>query len=202
MRMTVCLMLKAPKPGTVKTRLGKEIGMDEACLIYQKLAEHQINQIPIWCHLEIQYSPADALNPMKAWLGDGPSYVAQSEGSLGDRLRLAAEGAFQKGARAVLFLGGDCPDVTAELIEESAAQLDHCDVVVGPAEDGGYYLIAMKKFQPRLFDKIDWSTDQVLAQTQARIRELGLAYSLLPPHADVDDLASLQRARKSHDFLR
>jgi rSAM/selenodomain-associated transferase 1 len=202
MRMTVCLMLKSPTPGTVKTRLGREMGMDEACLIYRKLAEHQIDQIPSWCSLEIHYSPANERGPMNTWLGDGVKYVAQAEGNLGERLQGAAEAVFRAGAKAVLFLGADCPDVTAEVIEHTATQLENLDVVLGPAEDGGYYLIAMKKSYPQLFDQINWSTDQVLAQTMERIAELGLRSMLLPPLADVDDLASLTKAREVHGFLR
>ena len=200
--MTVCLMLKAPEAGQVKTRLGKEIGMAAACNIYRRLAEHQLAQLPTWCHLEIHYSPATAGEQMKAWLGKDLTYFAQTDGNLGDRLRLAARDVFEREARAVLFLGGDCPDVTTPVLEKATAQLESHDVVLGPATDGGYYLIAMKRGYPRLFDQIDWSTDRVLAQTKERIEELGLRSSLLTPHSDVDDLASLRLAQKTHAFLR
>ena len=202
MRMTVCLMLKSPRPGTVKTRLGGEIGMDKACLIYRKLAEHQIDQIPNGCRLEIHYSPANDRDQMEAWLGKDITFVAQSEGNLGERLQGAAEAVFRTNAEAVLFLGADCPDVRAEVIEETVVQLKDHDVVLGPSEDGGYYLIATKKSNPRLFDQIDWSTDRVLAQTKDRIAELGLRSLLLPSLVDVDDMASLQKAREAHGFLR
>jgi rSAM/selenodomain-associated transferase 1 len=195
-------MLKVPKPGEVKTRLGKETGMNEACNIYQKLAEHQLGEIPYRFRLEIHYAPAAESAQMKAWLGKDRTYVAQAEGNLGDRLTVAAQDVFDRKAEALVFLGGDCPDVTAHLLEEVAAQLAHHDVILGPATDGGYYLIAMTRHHPRLFESVDWSTDRVLGQTKDRIQELGLRMFLLPWLSDVDDLATLRHAREAHAFLR
>ena len=192
---TICIMLKAPRPGEVKTRLGREIGLQEACQAYRRLAEHQLAHIaPEW-PVEIHYAPAGALKDMQSWLGDNYTYVAQCEGDLGDRLRCAMRGAFERGASGVMVLGGDCPHVGEEILNETAKQLKSHDVVIGPAEDGGYYLLAMNAAEPRLFDKIDWSTERVFKQTMNWIRKLNLSCAILPTFSDVDDLACWTRAQ-------
>ena len=201
MKTTICLMLKVPRPGEVKTRLGKEIGFEEADRIYRKLVENQLAQL-VGQELEIHYTPSDEGGHMQRWLGPAHQYLPQPEGDLGERLKYAMRGAFARGAEAVLFLGGDCPDVTQDTITEAQSQLAHRDVVIGPAEDGGYYLLGLKSDHLRLFDEIDWSTDRVFAQTTSRLQELHLTYATLPRCEDVDDLASLTRARARHPFLR
>jgi rSAM/selenodomain-associated transferase 1 len=195
-------MLKAPTPGTVKTRLGREIGPDEACVIYRRLVERQVSHIVAPQGLEIHYSPSGQREQMRSWLGLSRVYVDQVEGDLGDRLRHAMEGAFARGAQAVVLLGGDCPDVTETVIDAAVTQLESHDIVIGPAADGGYYLIAMKAPCARLFEEIDWSTEKVLRQTLLRVREMSLGWTLLPVFSDIDDLASLQEARATHAFLR
>jgi rSAM/selenodomain-associated transferase 1 len=201
MRMTICFMLKAPRSGEVKTRLGREIGFDEAERIYRRLVENQLEHLS-GEELEVHYAPAEALDQMREWLGPSRCYVAQSAGGLGERLTHAMRAAFEQGAEAVLFLGGDCPDVTREIIDETEALLAIHDVVIGPAADGGYYLLAVKSCQPGLFQEIDWSTERVFRQTMTRIQELGLKSHTLPTFTDVDDLSSLNLARTLHPFLR
>jgi rSAM/selenodomain-associated transferase 1 len=201
MRMTICLMLKVPRSGEVKTRLGKEIGFEQAEWIYRKLVENQVAELS-GQEIEIHYTPGDEGGRMQEWLGPDRQYLPQPDGDLGERLKHAMRGAFSRGADAVLFLGGDCPDVTQDIIIEAQSQLTNRDVVIGPAEDGGYYLLGLKTDQPRLFEGIDWSTDRVFAQTTSRLEELHLTWGTLPRCDDVDDLASLTRARLRHPFLR
>jgi rSAM/selenodomain-associated transferase 1 len=201
MKMTICLMLKVPRPGEVKTRLGKEIGFQQAEQIYRKLVENQLAQLA-GLEIEIHYTPGDEGGYMQGWLGPAHQYLPQSDGDLGKRLKHAMRGAFGRGAEAVLFLGGDCPDVTQDIINQAQSQLTNCDVMIGPAEDGGYYLLGLKSDHPRLFERIDWSTDRVFAQTTSRLEELHLTWGTLPRCDDVDDLASLTRARLRHPFLR
>ena len=201
LELSICLMLKSPQSGTVKTRLGVSTGYDDACVIYRKLVEHQLAQISR-SKVEIHYSPASATLEMQSWLGASRTYIAQAEGDLGDRFRRAVKSVFARGGQAALLLGSDCPDVTAEVIESTRTQLETHDVVIGPAQDGGYYLLAVKACHPRLFEGVAWSTAQVFPQTMARIKELGLSCHVLPELADVDDIASLAQARLAHPFLR
>jgi rSAM/selenodomain-associated transferase 1 len=194
-------MLKAPQAGSVKTRLASDLGPEKACAVYRSLVEHQWRLLSgLSC--EIHYAPADSLVQMQGWLGAEPRYVAQGEGDLGDRLESAMMTAFQRGAHQVVLIGGDCPDVTGSLIEEAGRLLQSHDVVIGPAADGGYYLLGMNAPEKGLFKCIDWSTERVFSQTMTCVIELGLSCAHLPVLSDVDDLASFDDARARHAFLR
>ena len=194
-------MLKMAEAGSVKTRLAAATGADEACTTYRKLVEHQLQQLTE-SRVEIHYSPPSADREMRSWLGLERTYVAQVEGGFGERLSGAARHVFDLGGQAALLLAGDCPDVTAAVINSAALQLEGHDVVIGPAQDGGYYLLAMKALHPGLFEGIDWSTAVVFSQTMERVQQLGLSCHVLPELADVDDFASLKQARLTHEFLR
>lgn len=185
---TLVLLLKAPQPGEVKTRLAAELGAEEAVQIYRRLVERQVSQIPPAWQAEIWFSPADQQEVMEGWLGSERfRYFAQPEGGLGERLRVAMEGAFRRGAGRLFLCGADCPDLIRPLLDSAAEALRETDVVLGPAEDGGYYLLGMNKPAPELFENIAWSTDAVLRQTLERAREAGLACRLLSVLADVDE---------------
>ena len=194
--MKVILMLKAPRPGTVKTRLAKDLGYERATEIYRKLVEHQIAQLPPEFDVEIYFAPVDAEQEMKGWLGNKFQFHPQSEGNLGDRLSASANEVFNNQTDGLIFLGGDCPHLTTEILMKCKRQMENHEVVIGPACDGGYYLIGIKKPWPQLFEGIDWGTERVQEQTLFRIRENALNYFLLPELEDVDDLASWERAKR------
>lgn len=201
MTPTVALMLKAPVPGRVKTRLAADIGEEEACLAYRRLVEHQIGQIPVGWRIEVHVDPPDAGAVMQAWLGSRPVYVPQPEGDLGVRLTAALNqgataGTGPVGRFPLIFLGGDCPYLDEAALAEAAKSLESHEVVLGPAVDGGYVLIGMNKPHPELFQGIEWSTERVLGQTLERARRAGLSVALLPEREDVDDLASWNRAEE------
>lgn len=189
------LMLKAPKPGTVKTRLAKDLGNERAAEIYRILVKHQVSELPPEFPAEIHFAPADAEPDLRDWLGERFAYRAQCEGDLGERLVHSAKHVFENPATGLIFLGGDCPHITAALLRECIEQLQNHDVVLGPACDGGYYLIAIRKDRPHLFHGIDWGSERVLEQTLLRIHEGGLLHFLLPELEDVDDLGSWERAQ-------
>lgn len=189
----VVVMLKAPRVGAVKTRLGAQTGLASATAIYRVLVEHLLSAVPRDWRTEIHFSPADAGAEMQTWLGAKPAYFPQREGDLGCRLAGAVAGAFERGARSVIVVGGDCPALDEACLRQAGMKLQAVDAVIGPAADGGYYLIALRRTAPRLFAEIPWSTENVLATTLARIEEAGLQHSLLETKEDVDDLASLRR---------
>jgi rSAM/selenodomain-associated transferase 1 len=190
---TIIAMLKAPRAGIVKTRLAQEIGAQPAALAYRRLVEHQIAAIPPEWPLEIHFSPDDAESEMRHWLGEAHTYHAQSAGGLGERLVHAIADAFSRGARGVLVIGGDCPGLDHAALQAAGNALQSSDAVIGPAVDGGYYLIGLRHPAPRLFENIPWSSAEVLEATLARIQEAGLSRELLAPKEDVDDLASWRR---------
>jgi uncharacterized protein len=198
MSPTVVLMLKAPVPGRVKTRLAAGVGADPACAIYRELVEHQMGHIPKDWRVEVHFDPPDAAPAMISWLGKDRLYYPQCPGDLGVRLIHSLVMASPSERFPLIFLGGDCPYIDKSVLMEAVKALEAHDVVVGPARDGGYVLIGMKAPHPDMFREIDWSTDRVLTQTLERAKNLGLLLTQLPVLEDVDDLASWERAR---DYL-
>lgn len=191
---TIVLMLKAPRLGAVKTRLARDVGNERATGIYRLLVERQMSELPNDWPVEIHFSPADAESEMRQWLGASYRFMPQCHGDLGVRLIHAAQQIFKQGGERLIFLGGDCPEVTSGILRECADRLTAYDTVIGPAHDGGYYLLGLTRFEPRIFENIGWSTAQVLEQTLARLGETNLTSYLLPTFEDVDDLASWRRA--------
>jgi rSAM/selenodomain-associated transferase 1 len=189
------LMLKAPTPGRVKTRLAKDLGNEGAAQIYKILVERQASQLPVEFAAEIHFAPANAEPQLRDWLGERFHFCSQSEGDLGERLIHAAREVFASGADRLMFLGGDCPYVTAGLLRECVEQMERHDVVLGPALDGGYYLIGIKRLETRIFEGIDWGTERVLEQTLVQLRHAALTHHLLRELEDVDDLGSWERAK-------
>ena len=135
---------------------------------------------------------------MRAWLTPlretGLTFAPQAAGDLGERLIAATVEAIGAGAEAVVLIGGDCPYLGQEHFEEAARILATGQVALGPARDGGYYLIALRRPEPALFTGIAWSSPHVLEQTRARCAAVGLRVGELAELEDVDDEASWQRA--------
>ena len=196
---TVALILKAPRAGEVKTRLGRSIGVERATRVYRALVEHQLAQIPASWRITIHFAPADAEAEMRRWLERllprGTSFLPQPDGDLGVRLLSAMEDGFTSGANAVFFLGGDCPGTTSSYLEEAEAALATTDMVIGGALDGGYVLLGLRKAIAAVFERIPWSSENVFAATLRQARAAGLSYLCLSPLEDIDDLESYERQR-------
>ncbi len=186
-------MLKAPRLGAVKTRLAYEIGDEAAVGIYRSLVVRQLAAVPAGWPVEVHFAPADAAEAMRAWLGPAHRYFPQSEGDLGARVHAAIDGAFSRGAKAVLVVGGDCPELDTALLRDAADALRENDLVLGPTVDGGYYLIGLRGAQPGLFSDMPWSTSEVFEETMTRIQALGLTVEKLPMLFDVDTADDLSR---------
>lgn len=200
---TIVLMVKAPRRGQVKTRLAAEIGDAAALAAYRWLGERTARSWPAGWPVEVHFSPAEpgAEAETRAWLGARTRYVAQLEADdLGERLVAAAEGALTRGAEAVLLIGADCPELDTEVLRAAATALDRHDAVLGPARDGGYYLLGVKRGERRLFEGVPWSTAAVAEATRARLRAVGWSWAELPELEDVDDAATWARARRRHGF--
>src|SRR5260221_579742 len=153
---TVLLMLKTPRPGAVKTRLGSQIGVDAACAAYRALVEHQLRHVPQEWPIQVCYEPADAHEEMCAWLGARHAYSPQAAGDLGHRLADATRRHFEKCRAPVVIIGGDCPYLDQARFAEVELLMASVDVALVPGLDGGYLLIALRRPQPRLFGKISW----------------------------------------------
>jgi len=192
---TILLFLKAPRRGHVKTRLAHSVGATRALATYKALVERQLRALPPAIPTEVHYTPHDAEFEMQQWLGESLNYYPQSEGDLGARLTDSIKRAFDRGAQTVLCIGGDCPQLNAEHFEQAAELLDSGhDVVFGPSEDGGYYLIGLKSALPQLFEDIPWSTRNTLEASLKKATYLGLSVGLLETLFDIDEAKELQRA--------
>lgn len=194
---TLLVFAKNPRPGEVKTRLAETLGQEEAAALYRRMGREVVDRIREGGHrTEVHFSPPDQRAAVEEWLGGrGLRFVPQVEGDLGQRLREAFHGAFARGAGGAAAVGTDAPGLTPALVEEAFRRLGEADVVLGPATDGGYYLVATDHPRPELFRDIPWSTERVLEATLERARGTGLTVALLPELRDVDrpeDLEALQ----------
>ena len=203
---TVCLFVKSPRPGETKTRLARDIGAARATAIYRTLVEHQAAEIPVDWSVAVYFAPSNAREEMKTWLAprlqNGTRFVPQCDGDLGLRLLTAVRREFDSGSEQVYLIGGDCPALSRDYFFEADRALSDNDIVLGPAKDGGYVLLAIKGPYETLFRDIDWSTPAVLQQTVAAARKETLSVSLLRPLVDIDDSTSLNDQSKIFAFLR
>jgi uncharacterized protein len=177
---------KAPRPGGVKTRLAETLGEPAAHAAYQQLLDTVLQQMTPLKNVELRFTPDDAESEVRPWLRKGWEMTGQGNGDLGARLDRAFQSAFANGAARVVIIGSDCPEVTPADIEAAWAALFSQDVVLGPAVDGGYWLIGLRGAQPGLFAGIPWSTGAVLQETIKRSLAAALTVRLLRELPDVD----------------
>ncbi len=188
------VFLKNPDPGAVKTRLVPALGAETAADLYRALAEEVLRAtVPPGGEYETLafFAPPEARDAMRGWL-PGLRLRAQSEGDLGERMNAAFDRVFERGARRVAIIGTDVPGVTSHVVKGALAALEGAPVVVGPAEDGGYYLLALREPHPELFVDMTWSAPTVLEETERRAREAGLTVHRRPTLRDVDTLDDLR----------
>jgi uncharacterized protein len=198
-----CLIIftRYPELGKVKTRLIPALGAAGAMALHQRMAEQTLAQARAFraqqpCQIEVWFV-GGSIAQMQAWLGDDVTFQPQPEGDLGDRMRLAFQAAFRNGHTAVTLVGTDCPALSVEGITQSFAALQHQPLSLGPAQDGGYYLIGLQYLIPELFYGIAWSTAAVLQDTLRIADRLSIIPALLPILRDIDvpeDLEHLEFA--------
>ncbi len=179
-----------PEPGKTKTRLIPALGAEGAANLQRQMTEHTLSQVQTLQTIsptlvEVRFAGGN-LQLMQAWLGENFIYQPQGAGDLGQRMEQSLWNALQNGAQKVVFIGIDCPGVNAEILATAFKNLDSYDLVIGPAVDGGYYLIGLKRYIPELFANIDWGTATVLQRTINIAQQLILSQVQLLPLADVD----------------
>jgi len=184
------VFVKAPDPGTVKTRLAADIGAVRAAALYRRIGRTLVAEcVAPGRHRTVAwFAPASREAAVQEWLAscglDG--LRCQPGGGLDARLAAAFDHHFAEGARRVVVIGSDCPEVGASLVEQAFRALERDDLVIGPAMDGGYYLLGLNAPAPGLFQNIAWSTDAVYRQTMDHAARLGLSTAVLPRLRDVD----------------
>lgn len=188
------VFVKHPQPGAAKTRLIPALGPENAADLYRVLAEEEVRRTrPHGREYRrlFFFAPEEARTEVASWI-TGETLLPQEGDDLGARMSAAFASAFASGARRVAVIGTDLPWVSREIVLEAFASLDDHDVVIGPAQDGGYYLLALSRHRPALFDGIAWSTPAVLSATAERAGALGLTVRLLEPLRDIDTIEDLR----------
>ncbi len=191
-----------PEPGRAKTRLIPALGPEGAAAIHAAMVRHTLETVDEFSRRNPQvaatvYHAGGDPERLFALFGAGHDYRPQADGDLGDRIRHAFSELLAGGSAAVL-IGTDCPALSPAILRASFDALESADLVLGPAADGGYYLIGLRAPAPELFERMPWGTARVLAETRARARRLGLELRLLETLDDVDgpgDLPVWEEAR-------
>jgi rSAM/selenodomain-associated transferase 1 len=177
------VFLRHAQPGKVKTRLAATMGDTSALSIYRQLVSITLGQVrPLPMPVILFY---DGGLPSPLEMEPAFSYQMQCEGTLGEKMADAFSRTLPLYAKAMI-IGSDCPTLTTEIMLDAFRLLDDHDVVIGPAEDGGYYLIGCKALYPFLFDQMPWGTTDVLSKTMAVLVQNHLSFGLLPELNDVD----------------
>lgn len=179
--------------GKVKTRLAASIGPERAMSVYKVLFQKTVSvakNLP--CDTSICFSECI---PDDTSAFRGISVAAQEGIDLGDRMANAFNTAFAAGYKQVVIIGSDCYDLTSAIVMDAFQTLSSCDVVIGPARDGGYYLLGMNRLYASLFQHISWSTSAVYQQTISAIERLNLRWSALPILSDIDTVEDLMDSR-------
>ncbi|MFO8033387.1 MAG: TIGR04282 family arsenosugar biosynthesis glycosyltransferase, partial [Desulfohalobiaceae bacterium] len=190
----VIIMLKYPRPGMVKTRLGQELGQECAAWLYRcfvacELEMLQSLQVPVL----LSCDPGSAILKYQEWLGPGFNYLLQAGDDLGARMQSSFEQAFELGFTQAVLVGSDLPHLPAAYMQLALDRLQEHATVLGPALDGGYYLLGMNRqgFQPYIFEGIPWSTSQVFNSTLKKLEEYQIKTFFLPSLRDIDTVQDL-----------
>lgn len=198
----VAVFAKQPRAGTVKTRLAADVGPDMAARLAEAFLLDTLEKVrSLPARRFIVHAPSSARDYFVSLARSDFKAVPQRDGDLGERLRgfLADVASPLECAGqplpATILLGSDSPSLPREYLEQAWRELENAEVVLGPATDGGYYLLGCTRRMPPLFDGIAWSTADVLAQTCRKAADAALKVALLPPWYDVDTVEDLRFLR-------
>jgi rSAM/selenodomain-associated transferase 1 len=187
------IMIKYPEPGRVKTRLARDVGDYRASEICRQVAERVVrNTAPEGLDYQriIFCDPPERETDFSNWF-PGEQLEVQNGSSLGDRMDTIIRYLLSGGAEKAVITGADIPNLSRDIICQAFHELDNADVVIGPAYDGGYYLIGMKSPIPELFRNMPWSTSQVLSETIRALNQSGKSYCLITMLSDLDTAADI-----------
>lgn len=210
------IFMRYPEPGKVKTRLSKDVGNENGVKLYRCFVETLLKRVSMdYLHkqdkenksrlsenrydISIFFTPENERNKMINWLGAGYEFHAQFGDDLGERILNAFNVMFDNGAKKVVIIGSDAPILDAKLMAEAFKGLNQHDVVIGPASDGGYYLIGLsfisKKFTEyrngNIFSNVEWDSETVYNQTVENLKSRGFTFTLLPELYDIDEYEDL-----------
>ncbi len=198
------MFARLPELGKVKTRLAATVGDERTLEVYEEMLAELLRSIGASTadtEIEILWAPTPIANGerLRQAFGDRP-LAMQTGATLGDRLAMAfSERFFFQATRKIVAIGVDDPRLPRELIDHAFGLLDSCEWVVGPASDGGYYLIGCRApaFDASIFRDIEWGSERVFAQTIRKIRDWGVCVAMLPQRSDIDTAEDLERYQKA-----
>jgi uncharacterized protein len=189
------IFIKNPIKGKVKTRLAATLGDSTALLIYEKLCAYTREIVlPIYGKKMVFYS--DFIEYDDEWKTADFDKRIQRGDNLGEKMKNAFAEVLRTNSKAII-IGSDCATLNENIINDAFQLLEDQDIVIGPAKDGGYYLLGMKQLYPSLFENIAWSSDTVFASTLAEVKKLNLTYGILPTLSDIDTEQDWQAYLKS-----
>lgn len=185
------IFVRNPVLGQVKTRLAKDIGDERARAIYLQLLQHTLEITRGLSFRKFIYY-ADEVSDYDLWSVPGYTKRKQNGNDLGERMLNSFKELFDQGFTRIIIIGSDCLQLQTENLQEAVALLESNVAVMGPASDGGYYLLGLTKLYPELFLNKPWSTDQVFAKTIDDFNNQGITYALLKELSDIDDITDLE----------
>jgi uncharacterized protein len=191
----VILFVKLPEKGKVKSRLAQCMDEDLVLRLYENMVLDTIDMLTRGRFpFRICFTPAGARDRIREWLGKEYHSFPQAGDDLGDRMKKAFARVFSEDVEVALLIGSDIPGLTARIIDEAFTVLLTDDVVIGPAVDGGYYLIGFRKksFEPGIFHDMVWSTRTVFRETMDKLHDASLKIHVLPELTDVDTMDNLK----------
>jgi len=179
------IFVRNPELGKVKTRLAQTIGPEKALDIYKQLLQHTLD-ITKNMAVDKYVFYADYISENDIWKNAGYNRLLQEDAGLGEKMNRAFQMLFEKKYNSVIIIGSDCIELTENIISNAFHSLKDHDAVIGPANDGGYYLLGIKKLHEELFLKKKWSTEEVFPATIKNFYTLGLRFHQLPELIDID----------------
>ncbi len=197
--MTTALIIfaKYPQAGKVKTRLAATIGEQQACALYREFVRWFLQRMlrtDLFDEIAFAVSPQEQLAGFEKLFPGADAYVAQNPArDLGGRMDEVMRLWRARGFQRVLITGTDSPNLPIAYLQQAVEALSRHDVVFGPADDGGYYLVGQSKPVAGMFDDINWSTETVLQESVEKLLQSGTSYHLLPAYYDIDDIEGLRR---------
>ena len=191
----VLVFVKYHKPGRVKTRLKPELSDEECVTLYNAMVNDLVKNIRDQEDFDVIFffTPTNSKRDFQNWLGEGLQLIPQAQGDLGHKMNEALRWALQNNYEKTVLIGADIPTIEQSLLSKAFSELDHSAIVLGPSDDGGYYLIGTKKPQPKIFDGVNWSTELVLSETLEKISQNNLTVSMLSERSDIDTYSDVTK---------
>jgi rSAM/selenodomain-associated transferase 1 len=187
------IFVKNPVEGEVKTRLASSLGDKKALEVYQQLLKITAGAVED-VNAEKLVSYSGYIEKRDDFDEQRFKKTIQKKGDLGEKMKHAFRAGFDDGFNRVVLIGSDCPEISKRLIDEAFKELTEADSVIGPSDDGGYYLIGLSRFIPEIFDDIEWSTSTVFSSTINALNDVGATYRVLKKLNDIDTESDLNES--------